>query len=77
MFHNSTGDYNLASQHGMTMGSVRHGADMKTDQPDMKGQGVLSKQTGMLWQRYIVMQVRAINNWASTCLFCSQNTVVL
>ena len=41
-----TGDYQLASQQGMAMGGVRHAADMKTSQPDMKGHGILSRQTG-------------------------------
>lgn len=43
----SSGDFHLASQQGMAMGDVRHAADMKTELPDLKGQGILSKQTGI------------------------------
>lgn len=40
------GSNKFASQRGMNIGSVRHVSDIKADEPNRKGQGVLSKQTG-------------------------------
>ena len=40
------GDYNLASQKGMSLGAVRHGADIKAEDTDPKSQGILNIQTG-------------------------------
>lgn len=40
------GDYNLASQKGMALGSVRHAADFKAEDIMQKSQGILTFQTG-------------------------------
>lgn len=40
-----TGEY--ASQHGMSMGAIRHATDIKTEDITRQSQGMLHAQTGM------------------------------
>lgn len=46
------GDYNKASQKGMSMGGVRHAADMRMEPyVDIRGQGIITPQSGKLLMR--------------------------
>ena len=43
----TAGDINLASQKGMSIGSVRHVGDIKSDKPTIDSPDALPKQSGL------------------------------
>ena len=47
IFLTGTGEH--ASQHGMSIGGIRHASDIKADDITPQSQGMLHPQTGMLF----------------------------